>query len=149
MNRKRSFLSGNYSGRDLAKQFGVDLFSGCFIACGIYNFASAAGFPMAGVSGISLIFHRLFGTPIGGMSLLLNVPIVLAMLFEHWERRFLPDHFERFWWFRFSQITEHRCCRFIRGIACWRQLQQVVLTGIGYALVFRNQKFSHRRNGFL
>ena len=138
MNRKRSFLSGNYSGRDLAKQFGVDLFSGCFIACGIYNFASAAGFPMAGVSGISLIFHRLFGTPIGGMSLLLNVPIVLVC-FRTLGKAFFARSLRTLLVVSFLTDYGAPLLPIYQGDRLLAAIAAGVLTGIGYALVFRNQ----------
>ena len=35
-------------------------------------------FPMVGLNGIALIFYHLFGTPIGLVAMLLNVPIALA-----------------------------------------------------------------------
>lgn len=63
------------------KQFGwdvmVDVVGGILIGVGVYNFAANAEFPLAGISGIALIFYRLFGIPMGLMSVLLNVPIVL------------------------------------------------------------------------
>ncbi len=43
----------------------------------IYNFALPAGFPMTGFSGVSLILHRLFGLPIGVMTLILNIPVAI------------------------------------------------------------------------
>jgi len=55
----------------------VDMIGGFSVAVGIYNFATNANFPLAGVSGLSLIFYRLFGVPIGFMTILLNIPIVL------------------------------------------------------------------------
>ena len=55
----------------------VDIVGGILIAIGVYNFASAAEFPMAGLSGIALIFYYLFGTPIGIVSMLLNIPIAI------------------------------------------------------------------------
>ena len=55
----------------------VDIVAGFLIAIGVYNFASAAEFPMAGLSGIALIFYYLFGTPIGIVSMLLNIPIAI------------------------------------------------------------------------
>ena len=51
---------------------------GILIGIGIYNFAANAAFPLAGISGIALIFYRLFGAPIGWVSILLNVPIAIA-----------------------------------------------------------------------
>lgn len=56
----------------------IDFIGGVLLAVGIYNFAVEAMFPMTGVSGISLIFYHLFGTPIGAMTMLFNIPIGIA-----------------------------------------------------------------------
>jgi uncharacterized membrane-anchored protein YitT (DUF2179 family) len=56
----------------------VDIVAGVFIGLGIYNFASAAGFPLAGVQGIALIIYRLTGFPLGLATILLNIPIIVV-----------------------------------------------------------------------
>lgn len=56
----------------------ADVIGSLLIAVGVYNFAAASEFPVAGVSGISLIFYHFWGIPIGLMTILINVPIVLA-----------------------------------------------------------------------
>ena len=43
----------------------------------IYNFAVPAQFPMTGFSGLALILYRLFGAPIGVMTIVLNIPVAL------------------------------------------------------------------------
>lgn len=35
----------------------LDIVGGCFIAIGVYNFAVASGFPVAGISGIAIVFY--------------------------------------------------------------------------------------------
>ena len=35
----------------------LDIVGGCFIAIGVYNFAVASGFPVAGISGIAIVFE--------------------------------------------------------------------------------------------
>ncbi len=56
----------------------IDISAGVLIGVGVYNFAANSEFPLAGVSGIALIFYRLFGVPIGFGSILLNIPIILG-----------------------------------------------------------------------
>lgn len=56
----------------------IDISAGVLIGVGVYNFAANSEFPLAGVSGIALIFYRLFGVPIGLGSILLNIPIILG-----------------------------------------------------------------------
>ncbi len=64
--------------KELSKEIFIDIVGGLLIAFAVYNFASNAGFPVAGVSGIALIFYHLFGLPMGAVTLLLNVPIIVV-----------------------------------------------------------------------
>lgn len=57
---------------------GVDVAGGVLLTAAIYCFAIPADFPMTGVSGVSLILYHLFGTPVGLMTILLNIPIALG-----------------------------------------------------------------------
>lgn len=55
--------------------------AGCVLyATGLYTFALNAGFATGGISGLSLIINHFTGWPIGTISLVLNIPIVLACL---------------------------------------------------------------------
>lgn len=56
----------------------IDCAGGFLIAIGIYNFAAQCEFPMAGISGIALILYQLFNLPIGTMTLVMNIPIILC-----------------------------------------------------------------------
>ena len=59
----------------------VDLFyntaGSILYAAGIYTFAGNAGFAPGGVSGLALILDHLWGFPVGIMTLLLNIPLVI------------------------------------------------------------------------
>ncbi len=55
----------------------IDLVGGLFIAIGIYNFAVASNFPVSGISGIAVVLYHYFKLPIGLVTNLLNIPIVL------------------------------------------------------------------------
>ncbi len=55
----------------------VDIVGNLLIAIGVYNFAANAKFPVAGISGIAMIFYHLFGLPIGTMTIILNIPIII------------------------------------------------------------------------
>lgn len=48
------------------------------LAIAIYSFAVPANFPMTGVSGIALVFYHLFGLPVGTVTVLLNIPIIIC-----------------------------------------------------------------------
>ena len=56
----------------------VDILGGLLIAIGVYNFAAASDFPVAGVSGIAILFYHFFKIPIGIMTIILNIPIALG-----------------------------------------------------------------------
>lgn len=56
----------------------ADIAGSMLIALGVYNFAAASEFPVAGISGIALVLYHFFDIPIGIMSLILNIPIVLV-----------------------------------------------------------------------
>lgn len=55
----------------------VELVGSVLTGIAIYNFAVPAGFPMTGFSGLALIIYRLFGLPIGWVTIALNVPVAL------------------------------------------------------------------------
>lgn len=54
-----------------------DIAGSILYAAGIYTFAGNGGFAPGGVSGLALIMNSLWGLPVGTMTLLLNVPLVL------------------------------------------------------------------------
>ena len=50
------------------------------IGLALYNLALPAGFPMTGFSGIAMIVNRFTGAPIGLVTLVLNIPVILLCL---------------------------------------------------------------------
>ena len=64
--------------KEIAVDVGADILGGFLISIGVYNFAVASGFPVAGVSGIAVLFYHFFNIPIGIMTILLNIPIALV-----------------------------------------------------------------------
>ncbi len=67
--------------RKTTKNFLIDLLcdltGSLLYAAGIYTFAKMADFAPGGISGLALIINHLWGLPIGLMTLILNVPLVL------------------------------------------------------------------------
>ena len=55
-----------------------DVIGGILYAMGIYTFAKMADFAPGGISGLALIINHLWGLPIGLMTLILNIPLVLV-----------------------------------------------------------------------
>ena len=66
----------------------ADLGGGLLYAVGIDTFARTADFAPGGISGLALIADHLWGLPVGLMSLVFNVPVVL-LSFRLLGRRFL------------------------------------------------------------
>lgn len=58
----------------------ADISGSFLIAIGIYNFATVSEFPVTGISGIAQVLYLYFGLPIGTMTTILNIPIILACL---------------------------------------------------------------------
>ena len=54
-----------------------DLAGGILYAAGIYTFAGSAGFAPGGISGLALILNHIWGLPVGTVTLLLNIPLVV------------------------------------------------------------------------
>lgn len=67
--------------KSLVKNFALDLLAdivGSFlVAVGVYNFATASEFPVTGVSGIAQVLYLYFGLPIGTMTTIINIPIMI------------------------------------------------------------------------
>lgn len=55
----------------------ADIVGSLLISIGIYNFAAASDFPVTGVSGVALVFYHFFEWPIGLVTMILNIPIIL------------------------------------------------------------------------
>lgn len=68
--------------RESAKDFAVDtlydLVGTALFALGFYTFAEKGGFAPGGVTGIAMIVRHFTGAPLGTLSLLLNLPLVLG-----------------------------------------------------------------------
>lgn len=68
--------------RESAKDFAVDtlydIVGTALFALGFYTFAEKGGFAPGGVTGIAMIVRHFTGAPLGTLSLLLNLPLVLG-----------------------------------------------------------------------
>ncbi|MCI6676844.1 MAG: YitT family protein [Clostridiales bacterium] len=54
-----------------------DIVGSILYSIGVYTFAKMANFAPGGISGLALIMNHLWNTPIGLMTLILNIPLVL------------------------------------------------------------------------
>ena len=62
------------------------------VAFGTYNFAASLNVPLTGVSGVAIIVYRLFHVPMGWMTVLLNIPLIILCL-RRMGKRFLMRSF--------------------------------------------------------
>ncbi len=115
----------------------VDILGGILAGVGICSFAASAGFPLAGISGIALIFYRLFGVPIGLGTILLNIPIVLFS-YKVLGRRFLLRSLQSI--VISSLILDYVVPLFpvYDGNRMLAAVCTGVFSGLGYAVIFMN-----------
>lgn len=64
--------------KNIVLDLAADIAGSFLIAIGIYNFATASEFPVTGISGIAQVLYLYFGLPIGTMTTIINIPIILA-----------------------------------------------------------------------
>ena len=62
---------------DFFRDLPTDIIGGALCAAGIYSFASAAAFAPGGISGLSVILNHFTKLPIGVLTLVLNIPVLL------------------------------------------------------------------------
>lgn len=64
--------------KNMTLDLAADIIGSFLIAIGIYNFATASEFPVTGITGIAQVLYIYFGLPIGTMTTIINIPIILA-----------------------------------------------------------------------
>ena len=64
--------------KNITLDLAADIIGSFLIAIGIYNFATASEFPVTGITGIAQVLYIYFGLPIGTMTTIINIPIILA-----------------------------------------------------------------------
>ena len=64
--------------KNITLDLAADIVGSFLIAIGIYNFATASAFPVTGITGIAQVLYIYFGLPIGTMTTIINIPIILA-----------------------------------------------------------------------
>ncbi len=125
----------NMDKKEFAIDLCVDFVGGILIALGLYNFAAAAVLPMAGVNGIALILYQLFGLPMGAVSLLINIPIILGT-YRILGRRFFMNSLHTIVISSFlvdfvaPLFPVYTGDRFLSALTC------AVLSGLGYAMIY-------------
>lgn len=121
--------------KQLCKELVFDIVGSLLIAIGIHNFALNANFPLAGISGVCLIFYRLFGLPIGLGTVLLNIPISIIcfrLLGRHFFIRSIKSMLISSFFIDVVAplFPVYTGDRLLAAICCG------VLSGVGYALIY-------------
>lgn len=113
----------------------IDIIGGFFIAVGVYNFAVASEFPISGIAGISLIFYHFWGIPIGIMTNILNIPIIIFCY------RLLGKRF--FWTSIKTMLISNAILDYVapllpvyKGNLMLSAICMGVFSGIGFALIY-------------
>lgn len=123
--------------KGFTKDILIDVIGGLLIAIGIYNFAANAHFPMTGVSGIALIFYYMLGTPIGTVSLILNIPIALCC-YKILGRKFFIRSVKSIF---ITSIVMDTVAPLLPQYAGDRLLAAIctgLFAGLGYAIIYMN-----------
>lgn len=105
------------------------------IAVAVHNFAMAAGFPMTGFSGISIILNRFFGLSVGLATIALNIPVAL-LCYRLIGRSFLIKSFRCLF---ISSLMIDYVAPLLPSYDGSRLLAAIVtgvLGGIGYAIIY-------------
>ncbi len=64
--------------KELGTDLGYDIVGSILYAAGIYTFATSAHFAPGGFSGLAILINHFVGLPIGVITVLLNLPIILV-----------------------------------------------------------------------
>ncbi len=111
-------------------------FVGCmFIAIGIYNFAAASDFPVSGVSGIAMVFYHFWHLPIGIMTVVLNIPIILVC-YKLLGKKFLLKSFLTMGMLTITTDIIAPMLPVYSGDLILSAICMGALSGIGFALIY-------------
>lgn len=112
-----------------------DTVGSLLIAAGLYNFAAASEFPVTGISGIALVFYHFWRLPIGIMTLVLNIPLVILCI-KVLGVRVLFKTFTTLAVLTFFTDIIAPVFPAFRGHIFLSAVLMGVISGIGYALIY-------------
>lgn len=113
----------------------VDILGGILLTIATYSFAVPADFPMTGVSGVALIFYQLFGLPVGALTVLLNIPIIVCCYKTLGKQFYLKSLRSTLITSAVMDILGPRLPLY-QGDLILAAICAGVLLGIGYAIIF-------------
>ena len=113
----------------------VDILGGLLLTIATYSFAVPADFPMTGVSGVALIFYQLFGLPVGALTVILNIPIIVCCYKTLGKQFYIKSLKSTLITSAVMDIVGPRLPLY-QGDMILAALCAGVLLGIGYAIIF-------------
>ena len=121
--------------KDIALDLAADVVGSFLIAIGIYNFATASEFPVTGISGIAQVLYLYFRLPIGTMTTLLNIPIILVCA-RVLGVKFVMKSVKTLLISNFFMDVVAPILPIYRGDLMLSCICMGLLSGLGYALIF-------------
>lgn len=123
------------NGKKIGLDILTDILGGILLTAATYSFAIPAEFPMTGVSGVALIFYQLFGLPVGALTVLLNIPIIICCYKTLGKQFYLKSLRSTLITSAIMDILGPRLPTY-QGDLILAALCAGVLLGIGFAIIF-------------
>ncbi len=117
------------------KMLAYDIIGSLFLGCGIVSFAMQANFAPGGVSGLAVLGNYLFHLPVGWLTVLINIPIIV-FTFRELGRDFFLISIKAV---LISSLITDYVCRYIPPYTGSRLTAAIfagILAGVGYSLFF-------------
>lgn len=121
--------------KEFIKDFLADVVGSMLVAIGIYNFAAASEFPVAGISGIAMLFYYFWKLPIGIMTIALNVPIVI-FCYRYLGRKFFVKSLQTMLISMFTMDVIAPMLPVYEGDLILSSICMGVFAGFGYAFIY-------------
>lgn len=121
--------------KEFAMDLLIDVAGSMLIAIGFYNFAAASEFPVSGISGIAILFYHFFDLPIGTMTVLLNIPIIL-ICYKLLGKKFLMKSFKTMIILSIATDVIAPMFPLYRGDVLLSGICMGAISGVGFALIY-------------
>lgn len=121
--------------KNITLDLAADIVGSLLIAIGIYNFATASEFPVTGITGIAQVLYIYFGLPIGTMTTIINVPIILACV-KVLGVKFVLKSLKTLLISNFFMDVVAPLLPIYEGDLMLSSICMGLLAGLGYALIF-------------
>ena len=121
--------------KNITLDLAADVVGSFLIAIGIYNFATASEFPVTGITGIAQVLYLYFGLPIGTMTTIINIPIVLACV-RVLGIKFVMKSLKTLLISNFFMDVVAPLLPIYKGDLMLSSICMGLLAGLGYALIF-------------